>query len=55
MIAINLLAELTRKGQFVQYVSKNSAPRYVYEAKLKGGLKKGKIINETVMLKKRRL
>lgn len=44
VIAINLLAELTRKGQFVQYVSKNSAPRYVYEAKLKGGLTKGKII-----------
>lgn len=36
VIAVQLLAELTQRGQFVQYVSKNSAPRQVYAAKLKG-------------------
>ena len=39
VIAINLLAELTKQGQFVQYASKNSAPRQVYKVKLKGSAK----------------
>ena len=36
MIAVQLLAELTKRDQFVQYVSKNQAPRQVYLQKLKG-------------------
>lgn len=36
VIAINLLAQLTKEGLFVQYCSKNSAPREVYKKKLKG-------------------
>lgn len=43
VIAVNLLAELTKRNQFVQYVSKNSAPRNVYQQKLKGQLKKSRI------------
>ena len=34
VVAINLLAELTNRMQFVQYVSKNAAPRTVYQFKL---------------------
>ena len=45
VIAINLLARLTKLGQFVQYTSKNSAPRYVYLAKLKGQFKKSSVDN----------
>ena len=30
VVAVNLLAKLTREDQFCQYVSKNSAPRNVY-------------------------
>ncbi len=45
VIAINLLSELTQRGQFVQYVSKNSAPRTVYQNKLKGKIKKSTIDN----------
>ena len=45
VIAINLLAELTKKDQLVQYVSKNSAPRQVYLKKLKGQMKKSSIDN----------
>ena len=45
VIAVNLLAELTMRGQFVQYVSKNSAPRQVYSKKLKGEIKKSSIDN----------
>ena len=30
VVAINVLADLTNKGLFVQYTSKNSAPREVY-------------------------
>ncbi len=45
VIAINLLAELTKQGQFVQYASKNSAPRQVYSAKLKGKIKKSSVDN----------
>lgn len=45
VIAVNLLAELTRKKQFVQYVSKNAAPRTVYGYKLKGTMKKSSVDN----------
>lgn len=38
VVAINLLAELTRRNQFAQYVSKNAAPRTVYQYKLKGSM-----------------
>lgn len=37
VVAIQSLAELTRKGQLVQYTSKNGAPRQVYLALLKKG------------------
>lgn len=39
VVAINLLCQLTAEGQVVQYVSKNSAPRNVYAAKLRGNYK----------------
>lgn len=45
VVAINLLADLTGDGQFVQYVSKNSAPRNVYLQKLKGLIKKSSVDN----------
>ncbi len=45
VVAVNLLADLTAKGQFVQYVSKNSAPRSVYLKKLKGQIKKSSVDN----------
>ena len=45
VIAVQLLAELTQRGQVVQYVSKNSAPRQVYAAKLKGEVKKSSVDN----------
>ncbi len=45
VIAVNLLAELTQRDQFVQYVSKNSAPRDVYKQKLKGSFKANRIDN----------
>jgi len=36
VVAINLLSELTSKGDNVRYVTKNSAPRKVFEVKLSG-------------------
>ena len=45
VIAINLLARLTQEGVFVQYCSKNSAPRTVYAKKLKGNRTKSCIDN----------
>lgn len=45
VIAINLLARLTQEGVFVQYCSKNSAPRTVYASKLKGHRTKSSIDN----------
>lgn len=45
VVAINLLSKLTNDGQFVQYSSKNSAPRNVYLKKLKGVLKKSSVDN----------
>lgn len=44
VVAINLLAKLTNEGLFVQYTSKNSAPRNVYAKKLTGH-KKSSISN----------
>ncbi len=45
VIAVNLLAELTKRDQLVQYVSKNSAPRNVYKQKLKGSMKASSVDN----------
>lgn len=45
VVAINLLAKLTNENQFCQYVSKNSAPRNVYQKKLKGKIKKSSVDN----------
>lgn len=45
VIAVNLLSALTQKGQVVQYVSKNGAPRQVYAAKLKGHMTKTSVDN----------
>lgn len=45
VIAINLLAELTKNGMVVQYTSKNQAPRDVYSTHLKGDFKKKSIDN----------
>ena len=45
VVAINLLAELTKRNQFVQYVSKNAAHRTVYGYKLKGTMKKSSVDN----------
>lgn len=45
VVAINLLAELTKQNQFAQYVSKNAAPRTVYGYKLKGTMKKSSVDN----------
>ncbi len=36
VVAINLLAELTKREKLTQYVTKNSAPRKVFEMKLAG-------------------
>jgi len=45
VVAVNLLAEITRRGLLTQYVSKNAAPRAVYESKLVGSFKKTVISN----------
>ena len=45
VIAINLLVKLTKLGLISQYVTKNSAPRQVYEKKLTGTFKKTEISN----------
>ncbi len=45
VVAVNLLSRLTNDGLFVQYASKNSAPRNVYLRKLKGTLRKSSIDN----------
>lgn len=45
VVAVNLLAQLTGYDQFCQYVSKNSAPRSVYQKKLKGEIKKSSVDN----------
>ena len=45
VVAINLLVELTKREFVAQYVTRNSAPRLVYEAKLTNSFKKSHISN----------
>jgi DUF2075 family protein len=45
VVAINLLVELTSLEKVVQYVTRNSAPREVYQSKLTGTIKKSRISN----------
>lgn len=45
VVAVNLLVELTNRGQVAQYVSKNAAPRAVYAAKLARSMRKTRINN----------
>lgn len=45
VLAIQLMAELTKESIVCQYVSKNAAPRDVYTAKLSGSFKKSFINN----------
>lgn len=45
VVAVNLLVELTKRGLVTSYVSKNAAPRAVYESRLTGTLKKTVISN----------
>lgn len=42
VIAINLLIEITKREMLTQYVTKNSAPRAVYQSKLTGSLSKSR-------------
>jgi DUF2075 family protein/DNA replication protein DnaC len=43
VLAINLLVALTTREHNVRYVTRNSAPRMVYEAKLAGSMRKTRI------------
>lgn len=43
VLAVNLLVELSKLGYVCQYVSKNSAPRQVYTAKLTGSMRRSNI------------
>ena len=43
VVAINLLVELSRLGLLTKYVSKNAAPRAVYQQKLKAKFKRAEI------------
>ncbi|TBV74218.1 DUF2075 domain-containing protein [Pseudoxanthomonas winnipegensis] len=45
VVAINLLVNLTKRGQLTKYVSKNAAPRAVYKQKLAGHLRQVEIGN----------
>ncbi|MCC7432616.1 DUF2075 domain-containing protein [Candidatus Peregrinibacteria bacterium] len=45
VVAINLLVALTKLGLVAQYVTKNSAPRNVYESMLTGHFKRSEISN----------
>jgi uncharacterized protein len=45
VVAVNLLTELTKRGDVTQYVTRNSAPREVYQAKLTGKFTKTRISN----------
>ena len=45
VVAINLLVQITKIGLNTQYVTKNAAPRAVFESKLTGTLKKTEISN----------
>lgn len=45
VVAINLLVNLINQNQLCKYVTRNSAPRHVYETKLTGSMKKTHISN----------
>lgn len=45
VVAINLLVKMTKQEKLVHYVTKNSAPRHVYEAKLSGTFRRSRISN----------
>jgi DUF2075 family protein len=45
VVAINLLVELTRRELVAHYVTRNAAPRHVYEAALAGTFTKTRIAN----------
>lgn len=45
VVAINLLVELTHRNLVAQYVTKNAAPREVYESKLTGTMRKTEFSN----------
>lgn len=45
VVAINLLVALTERQHVARYVTRNSAPRLVYEAKLTGAFTKSRISN----------
>ncbi len=45
VVAINLMVEMTKRKLLVKYISKNAAPRAVYESKLKGNFRKDVISN----------
>lgn len=45
VVAINLLVALTKMGLLSKYVTKNAAPRAVFESKLTGSFKKTQISN----------
>lgn len=45
VVAINLVAALTQDREMVQYVTKNAAPRAVYESRLTGTMSKTKYSN----------
>lgn len=45
VVAINLLVALIQRERNVQYVTRNAAPRAVYEAKLAGSLRRSRISN----------
>lgn len=45
VLAVNLVGALLARGRNVRYVSKNAAPRAVYEAKLTGKFTKSRISN----------
>lgn len=45
VVAINLLVQLNKLGLFSQYVTKNAAPRDVYESVLTGSFRKSEISN----------
>jgi uncharacterized protein len=45
VVAVHLLVELTRRGRVAQYVTRNAAPREVYEQKLTGAMRRTRIRN----------
>jgi len=45
VVAINLLVAISNLGKLTQYITRNSAPRQVYESKLAGSFKKSHISN----------